>query len=429
MYIFRVKLQEFQKKCDFQISNLNKYHVKEEYSIDSVSLESISEVKIEQQSYINRYQFKLSNSEILNFILHRTLWKSFLKKNVPWCMIVESNINGNVDFEDIINTINIVPEDWDIFFPYDARTFHNIHKIKKGMSLLNPNIRENKSIEPYLLGFKWGNFCYFISKQGAKKLLKMNVINDRLDDSLLALSITGDINIYVETVDWFDFSNIVQWEYQERRKLIWNAILQNSPWTTLRKERVRSLLKVINEIAVKLNVDIVLQGGTHLGYIRHGEIMSWDDDVDLGIEEKHTKLFFETLKDYGKGLRFGCFIEPLTNCPYYKIWHEDGEVIDKYDYTFPFVDLWVYNIKNYDLVFKNGIICKNSAQKDLITVSFENANFKIPFNSIDVLDTRYTDWKTKIRVYSYSHRLEKRAFPPLIFPIEVNDKGRLVMEY
>lgn len=244
----------------------------------------------------------------------------------------------------------------------------------------------------------------------------------------MALSSVGEFNTYTEIIPWFDFINIHRWEYPERKQIIWDTILEKSSWTDLSKTRVRDLLHVISNIALGLNIDLVLQGGTHLGYMRHGGIMPWDDDVDIGIDEKKVTLFFGALLDYGKGYCFGSFTEPGTNCLYHKVWHNDGESIEGHNYTFPFVDIWVYNIFKNDLIFKNGIICKDSAKRNFIPVSFENSEFKIPYNSIDVLDTRYSDWKTKIRIYSYSHRLEKPVFQPLTLSIKVTKDGRMVME-
>ncbi|HBL77528.1 MAG: hypothetical protein A2W90_10245 [Bacteroidetes bacterium GWF2_42_66] len=426
MHIYKIQLHDFQKKCVVKINDLDQYNVEEEYIGDQMH-QSFSEINIEQHFHVKKYNFELSNSEIFNYITHRNIWTNFLKKDKPWCMIIESNVNITASFEDIIYTISTMPNDWDIFFPYDANDFYERSQMNKGMTLLNPNIREMRDAEPYLLRFQWSNSCYFISRNGAKKLLQIQTIYDRLDDTILALSFSEKLNTYTEVVDWFDFSNIIRWEYPERKQLIWDAILKNSPWTELRKTKVQALLQVISKIALKLNIDLVLQGGTHLGYIRHGGIMPWDDDVDLGIEEKHIDLFFNVLKEYGNGYYSCNFIEPGTNCPYYKVWHEDGESINGYNYTFPFIDIWVYNVIDKDLVFKNGIICKNSAEKDFISVSFENSILKIPYNSIDLLDTRYTDWKTKIRVYSYSHLLERSAFPPLTVSINVTKEGKLII--
>jgi len=126
---------------------------------------------------------------------------------------------------------------------------------------------------------------------------------------------------------------------------------------------------------------------------------------------------------------YGEVIEELTGIPFYKIWNRNGELIDKYHYTFPFVDLWLFNRKGNDLVFRNGIICPGSAAQDPVEVTFEGAKFKLPYNSIEVLDARYRDWKKKIRVYTWSHYYEMHLFTPLSLDIEVDDAGRMLTQY
>lgn len=425
MYIFKIILHEFNERIHVNINDLCKYNIKEDLIDDSI-LQFPSEINIDHEYHLQMYGFKLCKGEIINYVLHRNVWRSLIQMNKPWAMIIENNVHINTSFGKIINTIDTIPKGWDIFFPYNASEYYELNMKNQGMSLLNPNLRENRHIDPFLLGFHWSNSCYFISRKGAEKLLQINTINDRLDDSILRLSYDEKLNTYTENVEWFDFNNIVRWEYPERKQNIWDLILENSPWTDTRRARVNELLHVISNLAHELSIDLVLQGGTHLGYIRHGGIMPWDDDVDIGIEEKMVDLFFNALTDYGKGYCFGKFIEPGTNTLFYKVWHEDGESINDHEYTFPFIDIWIYNICNNDLIFKNGIICKESAKRNLMPVIFENSEFKIPFNSIDVLDTRYIDWKTKIRVYSHSHRLEKSAFHPLTLSIKVTKEGRLL---
>ncbi|MBP6933158.1 MAG: LicD family protein [Candidatus Methanofastidiosum sp.] len=427
MHIFKIQLHDFQEICRTVIEDLDMYGIEETCFNDSLITKVPAEINVDQSYHINRYKFKLSKSEILNYVVHRFLWNCFLEMNIPWCMIIESNVNINASIKKIISTINSIPEEWDVFFPYDAAEFHESDKMRHGMFLLNPNIREAWENEPFLMGFQWSNSCYFISKQGAKKLMQVHKIRERLDDTLLSLSFNDRLNVYTETVKWFDYSDIVQWEYPGRKKILWDTIIKESSWTSIRKARIQSILAVISKIANDLNIDLILQGGTHLGYIRHGGIMPWDDDVDLGIEEKSVSPFFKSLKEYGKGFCLGSFLEPGTNCLYYKVWNEIGESISNYIYTFPFVDIWIYNRIKNDLIFKNGIICKNSAKQDFISVSFEKSKFKIPYNSIDVLDTRYTNWKTKIKVYRYCHRLEKPAFSLLSLSIKVNEEGRLLI--
>src|SRR5690606_26610308 len=126
---------------------------------------------------------------------------------------------------------------------------------------------------------------YFINKKGAKKLLSINKIRQRLDDEILSLMFEDKLNCYTEIVRWFNRNQLNDFDFLERKKLIWREIKNNTSWTDLNRSKVQELLKIISNVARDEGIDIVLQGGTHLGYIRHKEIMAWDDDIDIGIKE------------------------------------------------------------------------------------------------------------------------------------------------
>ena len=411
-------------------------YVNQQFSIHKQCIDSISIKEIDYKKLLNAdlpidtnfhqetYGFPLSHSEIANFIQHREIWKMFLDSSEPYCLIVESNVSANLSVSDILLTINDLPSDWDLFFPYD--TFQYIKKLNgAGLKLLNPNTKEIRSREPYLLRQKWGNSIYFLSKSGAQKLLEIDSIKDRLDNEIVQMSLLDKINLFIAEVEWFHYRQIDWKEWLDRNKNIWDAILALSPWTHERKIRIRGLLSLISIIGQKLKIKLVLQAGTHLGYIQHGGIMPWDDDTDIGIEEMHIDFFIKEIAKY-EHIVIREVLEGWTNTKYYKIWDKRGENIEGHDHTFPFVDLWLYQENGNDLVFKNGIICPNSAKYPLEKVEFEGSTFFIPANSIEVLDSRYTSWKRKIIVYSWSHRLEKPHFPHYSVPILTDEKGRMI---
>lgn len=151
--------------------------------------------------------------------------------------------------------------------------------------------------------------------------------------------------------------------------------------------------------------------------------MPWDDDIDIGIEESKINLFIEKLEKYDD-LCINKYIESRTNIHYYKIWCKNGELIKGYDYTFPFIDLWVYNKIGSDIIFKNGIICPNSSIQNFMDVIFEGSIFQIVSNSLEVLDSRYSDWRNHIHIYCYSHRLETSVRHFICIPIQTNENGR-----
>ena len=44
------------------------------------------------------------------------------------------------------------------------------------------------------------------------------------------------------------------------------------------------------EIAEKHDFNYFLYGGTLISYFRLGDVLPWDDDLDLAIDEKHQEM-------------------------------------------------------------------------------------------------------------------------------------------
>ena len=405
--------KSFQINCD----------VTEFQSLDENSQESRLTFDIDYHKQL--YGFSLSQQEINNYLSHYKIWNYFLDTGKDFCMIIESNVEVRIEKLILKELIKSLPNDTDIFFPYNRIESYKSGK-KRVQSMMNSNIFELYNRELYAEGInKWGNSIYILSKQGAKKLTEIRHIKDRLDNTIFILSLDNILNLYYDEVPWFK-EDFIDWkEWPERNQIMWKELLSLTPWDEMSKKMAQNLLKAISELALKYDIKLILQGGTHLGYIQHNGIMLWDDDIDIGIAEESLDLFFEKL-DSLENICFGTFTEKMTNTTYYKIWSKKGTPIEGYKYTFPFIDLWVYNVVYPDFIFKNGIICPNSAKYELNKVIFEGAYYYTTGNSLEVLDSRYSSWRDEIRVYPYSHKLERGYFPNFRIKIKTDRNGKMI---
>ncbi len=395
-----------------------------------IQIENISsftgneDIKIDQSFHLTKYNFELSQWEINCFLKHRKAWKLLSASSFDCAIIVEDNFKQKLDESKLTSIISQLPKEWDVFFPYNnENSFHN--KTQKKSNLLNNNIHEKGIFEPYLLGYYWGSTIYFLSKEGAKKLLKIGKIEQRVEDEILLLSFQGELNLYAENVEWYDFNQQAQYFIKEREENIQKAIFESNAWTMTDKMLVKEILKSLSFAADILHIDLMLQGGTLLGYVQMQKILPWDDDVDIGIEEKNIARFLDFINK-NTDLRYGCFIEERTGVEYYKFWLTSGTSILNHTYNFPFVDLWIHNIKDADILFKNGMIWPNAVLREFKNVTFEGSEFKIPFNYMECLDTKYGTWREYVRIYTYSHKTESDRFYPLRTKILVNENGRII---
>ncbi|MFA7492256.1 MAG: LicD family protein [Proteiniphilum sp.] len=382
-----------------------------------------NELSVDDSNYKRTYGFDLSRGEIANFLSHREVWKQFLETGMPWCLVIESNVHLALSADRIDRTIEELPDDWDIFFPFDLEEQSRQEKRRRdGRRLLNINYWETGSREPYLLGYKLGNSIYMTSRKGAINLLSLETIEDRLDHTIMNLSDEG-LNVYNSNVDWFDISLVEDYNWPDRCRLVYDMAIGQSSWNESRLEKARKLLKTLSDIARENSIGLMLEAGTLLGYIRHGGIMMWDDDIDIAIEEKDIELFFAQLgkHDY---LRHDDKYR-FRGTRYFKVWDIDGERIEGYDYTYPFIDIWVYKYIGNNLVFENGITYPDTAIAGMKDVLFEGAWYKVPENSQEALDSRFSDWRRMIRVYTWCHQKERNSFKYLYIPIKTSLDGRM----
>jgi hypothetical protein len=399
----------------YQLS-LNRNHY--EVSVDpAVNLEwrlidkskPITRLEVNYDFMLNTYSFRISDAEIECFKFHNRAWYDFAQTEYPWCLIIEDQVKIKTSLAEIASIINDLPADCDIFFPFD----------KSGAIGF-----EKEFYEPYVMGFQWGSYAYYLSKNGAKKLLDIQTISQPVDDEILSLSISGKLNS-VSTETFFFESNEWVRVRQDRQREIKKAIFSTIVWSPKEKEVIQSMLGELATICQALKIEIILDSGTLLGHIRHGSIIPWDDDVDLAINEDEIFRLIQAIESVDI-LRYGKFKWSGNGCYYYKFWMDNGDVINGHEYKFPFLDIWLFSTKDKKVAFHHGVIFEEKEFYPLRKVIFETQELWIPFNPLACLDKIYPTWKTMIHVYPWSHRREKSYFYPLSVPISVDENGSLI---
>ncbi|WP_286734194.1 MULTISPECIES: LicD family protein [Sphingobacterium] len=353
-----------------------------------------------------KYGFQLSKEEINIHNVHKHIWSEFFKSEEDFCLVMEDNVSLKQDFEFIEKAVNSFSENWDVFFPFDK-------------SNSTPKDKE------YILGYYWGSCVYFLSKEGAKKLLPDYIIKQPVDDELIERGLKEEINLFFEDKKWFDIDFDRSYVHTGRLREISLKVDKYNAWTIDQKQLAQNILSILSEIATKLNIELLLHGGTLLGYVQHGSIIPWDDDIDLGIDENDFNKFKNFIKE-DKRLQIGSKIEERTGTEFFKIWSEEGEPIENYSYKFPFIDLWLYRRKENHVVFHNGLYFQNALEQKFRKVIFEGSAFFVPFNSTAFLDFFYKEWRQKFVIYSWSHRLERVNGSSFKTGIETDNHGKFL---
>lgn len=370
-----------------------------------------SQLSLDDNYMFTKYGFHLSDYECDQFHTHFEIWKTFKKSDAPFCMIISENtslkLSAGFHLKKLKETLT-KDQNWDIYFPFEKSEVEDENKFEFG----------------YLLGCYWGLHAYFVSRKGVDKLLNIETIQIPLDEEILTRSILGDLDVFCEEIDCFDFQENLS-QKKARDLAIRDAIFGSKAWTTENKQRICNLMKMISDLAIQNKVDLILSDGSLLGQIRHGGIMPWDDDVDLAID-KSEYYNFSSLLTKETSLKHDIFHWGSDNTAYCKIWIDNGQSIPGYTHKFPFVDIWFFIETEDQIIFDTGTVFDKNIYYPLSDTIFEGIRFKLPIESKKCLDVLYKNWDTKIQVFPWSHQDEQNSVTPLSYDIEVDDAGRIL---
>lgn len=358
-----------------------------------------------------KYGFPISKYECDCFLTHYTAWQTFFQSEEKYCLVLEDTTNIISPNDEVINEIQSLLDnipDWDVFFPFDP-------------TIGNENIKPSIG---YVLGYPWGSDAYFISKKGITKLLQIREIKQPVDEEILSLSLTEELEIYYEDIQMFTFTRNTH-RHVIRRNAIKDAIFNYNLWTEESKKKAVSLIDDVSKLAKLANLDLVLADGSLLGYIRHNKIMPWDDDVDFSIDGRFID-FFKSYIDEHSNLKTKNSEWGTSEVPYLKIWDENGKEIPGHTHKWPFIDVWPYMHLGDEIVFPHGNKYPADLFYPLSCTDFEGSTFKLPSHPLDYLDILYSDWRTNIQVYFWRHQEEQATNIPLNLDIVVDKYGKMI---
>ena len=192
------------------------------------------------------------------------------------------------------------------------------------------------------------------------------------------------------------------------------------------KNKLLNILEKTDKLLKKHNIKYTLSYGTLLGAVRHNDIIPWDDDIDLDVEDGDLKKlmsneFNEDLKKNDMVL----FNYHHNNLPdkkpiFFKIYDKNGSDTG-YPWKFPFVDIFIIEIKDgkYIKNYKPGILRTNfSPPYDYYNLNQFNNLIKYKFNRLtldgisnpeEYLDRYYKKWRTYAYISCWNHEKEKTS--------------------
>lgn len=120
----------------------------------------------------------------------------------------------------------------------------------------------------------------------------------------------------------------------------YNEYFINNEITTSDKFEINMFLEILTIKLNNNNITYWIIGGTLLGSVRHGELIPWDDDADIGIFDCDLNRLLDLNKEFNK---LGYEI-----VPFWKIYK-----FRKIGTTYPFIDVFCYYIQDTKYVMND----------------------------------------------------------------------------
>ncbi|GHE28997.1 LicD family protein [Sphingobacterium griseoflavum] len=362
----------------------------------------------------NKYGVPISRKEEQWFEVNKTIWEDFLSKSTDeYCLIYEDGLELTIAESDILNELSQLTAGWDVFFPFDK-----VHA-------------ENTAVLPICIsrfGLYWGSHIYFLSRYGVHQLIKFsNPITAPLDEFILENGIGGNVQLLYAETDWFRFEEQNSVSYIARKDTVISYVNNFKVWDIDELNQVRKLLSFISDLAESANIDIFLHAGTLLGAVRHKGIMHWDDDVDLMVNKKDVVVLLDMIERDGT-YNITEWTWKKTGEKYFKIWKPGGHKVEGFEYTFPFVDIWLLDAFGIDdaVTTNDGYRFSYQTYYPPATIKFEGSSFSLPNRSVEILDTMYDGWREQIKIFSWSHKYKQHAVRQITAPILTNTQGEFI---
>lgn len=186
--------------------------------------------------------------------------------------------------------------------------------------------------------------------------------------------------------------------------IVKNTIQNNKYLSKEIKNKMINIFKKIIKVLNENNIEYFINYGTLLGKCRHDDIIPWDDDIDISINKTEVeKINSINWEKYGlKFIKHGYF---------YKIFYLKNKKIRQFNHSWPFIDLFVYFVKNNNVYLvegKKNIEVNYNIIYPLKKTKFLNINTKIPNNSKLLLNELYdSKWETECVMQYYDHINER----------------------
>ena len=350
---------------------------------------------------------------------HLTLLQWFLTTNMQNIIVLEDDAELDKNFVQMYNMFRKqIPDDFEF-----SQLFHHkqMHKKRNDKQFLIPN--RNRVMKAY---GSFGTVGYLVSRSGAAKVVQNAIpIYTTMDNMYMDMISKSILTSYMPTFDLITMpykfkSNI--WKTKPNLNLIQYNGKENESSECkafafkLHSELYHELISLLNythHLLESLQIRYIVTGGTLLGVARHGNIIPWDDDLDLLLVEKKSHKLISSLS------RQNLYCT-ATFWGGVKLFKCNARKIAGYKWRYPFVDIFdpAFSIKsNMKRTITEGLLLPTKIAK------LGPVKVYVPSRIEQHLTTYFgEEWRSKCVSASYNHEKEFALKSYSMRCIDINSK-------
>lgn len=159
------------------------------------------------------------------------------------------------------------------------------------------------------------------------------------------------------------------------------------------------MLKDVDMVCCKYNINYMLGGGTALGAVRHQGFIPWDDDLDINMPRQDYEKFIKIMdEELGDCYEFSYPNSNYVEYPFLKIYKKNTKFVELFDNTV-FDGLWI-DVFPIDYAPQNTLLCNIKGYMADFLLYIIGISLFLKQNHNSMTSKMYSgNWKRKLRYY------------------------------